>query len=252
MRGLLAAWIFYTRVPLPYLTLGAADFQGIARWLPLVGLIIGLALILTDLGLRSLVPDPVRAVGVLWLWISITGGFHLDGVADTADGLSVDAHDHEGQQRRLAVMSDSRVGALGGVALILVVLIKVSALLSITATQWPYLGLAPAWGRWGQMITIKLYPYLKEKGQGRFLKDSTRAFDLLPMSLGLILITWGLGVWTDLELRSLLLWSVGVAGISLGISWRLARRLGGHTGDTYGAVVEWTEAMAVVLAQVQL
>lgn len=252
MKGILAAWIFYTRVPLPYVTLQASDFQGIARWLPLVGLLIGLGLVLADLGLRSLLPDPVRAVGVLWLWISVTGGFHLDGVADTADGLSVDAHDHEGQQRRLAVMSDSRVGALGGVALILVVLIKFAALLSMTAEHWPYLGLAPAWGRWGQLITIGIYPYLKEKGQGRFLKDSTRPLDLGLMSLGLVIITWGTGVWTDLELRSILLWSLGVAGISLGISWRLARRLGGHTGDTYGAVVEWTEAMAVVVAQVRL
>ncbi len=250
MKQILAAWVFYTRLPLPFVPLNAHDFQGIARWVPLVGLGIGSVLVLADLGLRPLSPEPVRAVAVLWAWVSLTGGFHLDGVADTADGLSVDAHDQEGQQRRLAVMSDSRVGALGVVALILVVGIKFAALIPLTSEQWPYLLLAPAWGRWGQLLAIAAYPYLKPEGQGRLLKDFTQPLDLVPMSLVLILLTLSLGRWTGLDLRIFMGWSLITAAVSGGIGWRLARRLGGHTGDTYGAVVEWTEAVGLLLAQI--
>lgn len=250
MRQILAAWVFYTRLPLPFLHINARDFQGIARWVPLVGLGIGVILVLVDLALRQIAPDPVRAVGVLWIWISLTGGFHLDGVADTADGLSVDAHDQEGQQRRLAVMSDSRVGALGVVALILVMMIKFAALISLASPQWPYLLLAPAWGRWGQLLAIAAYPYLKPQGQGRLLKDFTQPLDLVPMSLVLIVLILILGQWTELALRPLILWSLITAAVSGGLGWRLARRLGGHTGDTYGAVVEWTEALGLLLTQI--
>lgn len=250
MRRILAAWVFYTRVPLPFVHVRAEDFQGIARWVPLVGLVIGLVLTLLDQGLRSVFPDLVRAVGVLWLWISITGGLHLDGVADTADGESVDAHDLEGRHRRLAVMSDSRVGALGVVALVILIVIKLAALTALTPDQWPYLLLAPAWGRWGQLLAIRLYPYLKQEGQGRFLKDSTRSLDLLPMSLALAGLVIALGLWETLDLRALTLWSLGTGAVSFGVGFRLYRRLGGHTGDTYGAVVEWTEAMALMLAHV--
>jgi adenosylcobinamide-GDP ribazoletransferase len=224
----------------------------------LVGLGIGTLLVLGNTILARLAPDLVRSITILCCWVGITGGLHLDGVADTADGLAVDAHDQEGGEKRLAVMSDSRIGAFGVIAVVMVMLLKVAALTNLPATSWPILLLTPAWGRWGQLIAIVLYPYLKAQGQGRFLKDSTRyPEDVWPMTMGILLVTVAIAIGSGHQsavgvatqtLLSLGVWTVGSGISALLVGYILYRKLGGHTGDTYGAVVEWTEAVALIWA----
>ncbi len=123
IRQILAACTFYTRLPIPKAWIRAEDFGGIARWLPLIGLGIGGWLVAGHSLLQGVLSDRLEAGGLLLLWISSTGGLHLDGVADTADGLAVDAHDQAGQARRLAVMTDSRTGAFGVIPVGMVLLL---------------------------------------------------------------------------------------------------------------------------------
>ncbi|MFT0786693.1 adenosylcobinamide-GDP ribazoletransferase [Synechococcus sp. H55.10] len=254
MRRLWAALTFYTALPLG--RAGGLSFEGIAAWLPVVGLLLGGILSLAAL-LLQMFPNAVRAALLVALWALLTGGLHLDGVADTADGLAINVHKHpqagdpqpsarhlEGS-RRLQVMSDSHTGAYGVLALLLLLLLKFAALSSLQV--WPLLLLVPAWGRWGQLLAIALYPYLRQQGSARFLKDSTALpGSLWPGTLLLLAITGGLGWAGLLAWQPLLLWTLGSALGALAVGYWIYRQLGGHTGDTYGATVEWSEAIALL------
>ncbi|MEN9202056.1 MAG: adenosylcobinamide-GDP ribazoletransferase [Thermostichus sp. DG_1_6_bins_120] len=253
LRGFWAALTFYTTLPL-----GRSEnleFTGIAAWLPAVGLVIGGILCLMGRLLQAF-PDPVRAALLLAVWVLLTGGLHLDGVADTADGLAINIHKDacpesdietgaKGSRRRLEVMQDSHTGAYGVMALVLLLLLKFAALIPLSS--WPLLLLVPAWGRWGQLLAIALYPYLRQQGSGRFLKESTPfPAALWPGTVLLLSLTVGL-VWTGiLDGTFAWLWTMGVATGAAGVGYWIHRQLGGHTGDTYGATLEWSEAIALL------
>ncbi len=89
MRRFWAALTFYTALPLGWV--GDLPFEGIAAWLPGVGVLLGGILSLAGI-LLQVFPNPVRAALLLALWVLLTGGLHLDGVADTADGLAINVH----------------------------------------------------------------------------------------------------------------------------------------------------------------
>jgi len=270
MLRLVAAIAFYTRLPVP--STWPLTFQGVARLAPLVGLLIGGLLAGGDMGLSLVgMPHLTRSALLVMLWIALTGGLHLDGAIDTADGLAVPE-----PERRLAVMRDSVTGAFGVMAAVAIVLLKVAALADITQGRWLVLLLAPAWGRWGQLLAIVRYPYLRSTGKGAFHKAAIQSpWEPLPTGLLLLLLS-GLGSLaitpfnvpslsvsapgisrlviltispdpvTAVILTELALIAAGLFPAVLTGAW-LHQRLGGHTGDTYGAVVEWTEAIFLVL-----
>jgi adenosylcobinamide-GDP ribazoletransferase len=237
-----AAIAFYTCLPVPLSW--TLEFRGIAGMAPLVGVSIGGLLGLLDLGLQWVgLPGLTRSALIVVAGIAITGGLHLDGVMDTADGLAV-----SDPQRRLQAMSDSVTGAFGVMAAIAVVLLKVAALTDLDSNRWAVLMATAGWGRWGQLVAIVRYPYLKSSGKGAIHQASIQSpLELLP---GFLLLLGVSGVLIGLAPDR---WLVG-AGMALGGSaiailsgaW-LNFKLGGHTGDTYGAVVEWTEAFLLCL-----
>ena len=239
---LAAAIVFYTCIPIP--GAGKLDFQGVARLAPVVGLIIGGILGLVDTGLQDLgMPVLTRSALVVVCWIAITGGLHLDGAMDTADGLAV-----QDPGRRLQVMADSATGAFGAMAAIALVLLKTTALTDIHSYRWLALMAACGWGRWGQQVAIALYPYLKPTGKGAFHKTAIRSVvDVMP-GLLLLLGLSGLEILLDRD-RAFVAGEMAVGGGAIALltgAW-FNRQLGGHTGDTYGAVVEWTEALLLCL-----
>jgi adenosylcobinamide-GDP ribazoletransferase len=196
---------------------------------------LGLILVLLDITLASLgMPSLTRSVILVGVWVYLTGGLHLDGVSDTADGLAV-----TDPQRRLEVMADSVTGAFGVMAVTIVLLLKIASLTDLSGNRDLALILAPIWGRWGQLMAIALYPYLKPTGKGAFHKASfLLPWDCGGVIWGLIGLAWG-GWWGIITI---------IAGIAIALTtgYWFHRRLGGHTGDTYGAVVEWTEALFLV------
>ena len=227
---------FYTVFPLP--SSWSLELGQIARFAPLIGILIGGVLGLEDWGLTLLnVPILTRSVLVITTGIAITGGLHLDGVIDTADGLAV-----LDPQRRLAVMKDSTTGAFGVMAAVIVLLLKGTAFSEITQFRWLILMLSLGWGRWGQVCAIALFPYLKAEGKGSFHKASFQfPQDILLGWISLVLLSIGGAFFLDLGVKILLLLIPGTV-IPFGVSGWFHWQLGGHTGDTYGAVVEWTEA----------
>jgi adenosylcobinamide-GDP ribazoletransferase len=180
---------------------------------------------------------------IVTIWVGITGGLHLDGAMDTADGLAV-----TDPERRLQVMVDSATGAFGAMAAIAILLLKTTALSDLSENRYLALIAACGWGRWGQQNAIAFYPYLKPTGKGAFHKQAIRSYkDLLPSWFLLIGLS-GL-IWLINPQNLVLSVGIIISGTlisSLTAAW-FNYKLGGHTGDTYGAVVEWTEALFLCL-----
>jgi adenosylcobinamide-GDP ribazoletransferase len=238
----LGAIAFYTCIPIPIRW--ALEFRWVARWAPLIGLLIGGILGIVDGGLQQLgVPILTRSAVIVVSWIALTGGLHLDGVMDTADGLAV-----QDRQRRLDVMADSATGAFGAMAATAILLLKMTALSDLEAYRGVALMASAGWGRWGQVVAIAFYPYLKPTGKGAFHKDAIRTpQDILSVGFFLLLglcslpLLYGGAWWLSLGMV------VGGSAIALLTGAYFNRKLGGHTGDTYGAVVEWTESLCLCL-----
>ena len=242
---------FYTRLPLPQSW--PTDFRWAARWVPLVGVVVGGLLAGTDWALTQIgMPVFVVSTLVVSFWIWVTGGLHLDGVMDVADGLAVPVWGESGVERRLAVMADSRMGAFGGMAAIALLLIKVTSLAALTENRWFALIAVAVWGRWGQQWAIARYPYLKKAGKGAFHQQALpSAWYTLPGLLGAMASSCIIGAsgWVSWQM----VWQSAIGGIVLSMltSAYFNRQLGGHTGDTYGAVVEWTEALLLCVLTIR-
>jgi hypothetical protein len=119
-------------------------------------------------GLRLAFPLPVTAIFILAAWLLLTRALHFDGFLDTCDGLFGGFT----PERRLEIMRDSRVGAFGVAGGGLLLLAKYAAIVSL-----PHLSgllLAPVLGRWVLSTAIFAYPYAREKGMGRDMKDNVR------------------------------------------------------------------------------
>ncbi|MEO1428315.1 MAG: adenosylcobinamide-GDP ribazoletransferase [Cyanobacteria bacterium J06632_19] len=243
LLNMVASIIFYTSIPVPYLE--RLEFANVARYVTLIGIIIGGILGLFDIVANFLgMPVLTRSSLVVAIWIAITGGLHLDGAMDTADGLAV-----MDKERRLEVMSDSATGAFGAMAGIVIVLLKTLALTEIQQNRWLILMAACAWGRWGQMLAIQRYDYLKATGKGAFHKQAIRSYaDVLPSAVLLVSLSCVKLIFSQFNQNNLLIAiSMIITGITIAFltgAW-FNYKLGGHTGDTYGAVVEWTEALFV-------
>jgi len=237
VSGLLLAARYLTIVPLadpgttPREALGRA-----AGWFPVVGAVLGLGLGATDWLTTRLFPSLLAALLTVTVWKFFTGGLHLDGLADCLDGLM--GHDRE---RRLAIMRDSRIGTFGAVGLILVLLLEIVAVADLPQlVRWRVLVLAPAVARATPALLARLFRPARADGQGAAFvagvgwPQATLAFLVAALVAVVVLGLPGL-----LAAVLALLAAVAVAGL-------IARRLGGITGDVFGAAVESAELVAAL------
>jgi adenosylcobinamide-GDP ribazoletransferase len=236
VRALACAILFLTRIPLPQLTLSEDDFRASPAYFAWVGALIALLLALTA-PLFAPFSSRVAALLAIVLWILVTGGLHLDGLADTIDGLSGGRGD---RARALAIMRDSRIGSHGALALVLVVALKWAALdRALELERTSYL-VAPIVARFGCTLLIARLPYARSEGLGSPFVGATGAralaIGVLPLLLAVVLLGWG----------ALVASVVGVLVVAP-LVLRALRTLGGLTGDVYGAAIELTE-VGVLLA----
>jgi len=238
---LLAAVRFLTVVPVPFGR--AASRESVGRslaWFPLVGLGLGLALVGIDQGLERVLPDAPRAWLVVLALAALSGGMHLDGLADSADGLL--GAGGRSPEERLAIMRDARVGAYGALALIDVLFLKWSALVSLPHDlRAEALLLAPCLGRATIAFGAWAFPYARPAGLGLAVHQASGRTALVVAgavalaAAGALLGCGGLVI------------AVAVMATALAIGAWAARRLGGVTGDVHGALVEVSEAVTLVL-----
>jgi adenosylcobinamide-GDP ribazoletransferase len=182
----------------------------------------------------------LAAVLVVVTWAVLTGGLHLDGLADCCDGLLVSAP----RARRLEIMRDPRVGSFAVTGLVLALLLKTAAVLSLP-TAAPGLLLAPVWARWWILVAAR-QPSARTDGLGSSFASALTS-RLLGAAFVLPLVLLGIATWWDW--RSLA--GVALSGLlCLGLLRLAQARIGGVTGDVFGAVVELTEiALLVGLAR---
>lgn len=234
MRALLAAIGFLTRLPVPSGSLDDSARSGQLAWYPVVGLLVG-ALLWGLAWLLSGAPPLLAAALLLLAWVVLTGGLHLDGLADSADAWVGGMGDRE---RTLAIMKDPRSGPIGVAAVVLVLLLKFAALAGLPrpdAALW----LAPLLGRAVLTLAFVSTPYVRSGGLGSALVEAPRAACVLGIVFALALCA--LAGWRGLGAL--------LAVLAVFLPWRLAcrRRLGGMTGDTCGALTELTEAAVLVV-----
>ena len=237
MSTLFDAIRFLTIIPLPG---GPGGPPGRASvWFPFVGFALGAALVVLNWFFGSFLSHALSALLTLALWEILTGGLHLDGLADSLDGFA-------GRDRPSAIriMRDSRIGVFGTAGLILFFLLKGTALIDLTGPlRWQALLLAPAVGRATPLLLARSFrPATPNEGKGS---------DFMTSVTG-----WGLGIGLAVTLggAGLLLWpwglAVSVVGFTVAWAWGafLARRLGGLTGDGLGGAVELAELAALLSA----
>jgi adenosylcobinamide-GDP ribazoletransferase len=238
VRPLVAAFAFLTRLPVWSGPLRDEDLGRSVSFFPVVGLVLGL--VLTGLAslLADVVPATLAAVALVALLAALTGGLHLDGVADVFDALGGGRGD---RQRMLDIMKDSRIGAHGATALVLVLLAKVYALAELVARR-DLAGLLafPAVARWSVTPAIVFHPYARAEGTGRAFNGEARPWEVAAATALLALSLVALGP------RLLVPAAGALAAATLFALW-LRRRLGGLTGDVYGASIELAEVVTLTL-----
>jgi len=218
------------------------DSSRLARsmaFFPAVGLSLGLLLVVADWFFGLLLPRTVLDALLLLLLIAVTGALHLDGMADLVDGLA-GGRDREGILR---IMKDSRVGALGAVALVMTLLLKYLSLTSIpTGHKAAALLLMPAAGRWIQVVLATNCRYLRsEGGTGRVFVEHADQREMLIATgtlLAAALVVFGL--------QGVLIFFLLALAATVLIHY-FNRRLGGVTGDVLGAATELAEVLALLL-----
>jgi adenosylcobinamide-GDP ribazoletransferase len=230
---------YLTILPLP----GGADTRhGLGRaaaWFPVVGLALGLLLAGVDWATSRVFPPLLSAGLTVAAWKILTGGLHLDGLADCLDGLAGRDREH-----RLAIMRDSRIGTFGAIGLVLLLMLAGAAVAAVPSPErWRVLLASPAIGRAMPVVLARLFGAARSDGQGAVFIGSVRPMGaLLAMVVALAVTIVALG-------------PAGVAALLLALAATiaagafLARRLGGLTGDVLGAVVELAE-LTVLLAVV--
>ena len=239
VNGFWLALGFLTTLPtrrVPYVEGGLGRS---AAWFPVIGLLIGVLLLLMQAAAALIFGPGVAAVLVVVLWAMLTGGLHLDGLADCCDGLLVSAP----RERRLEIMRDPRVGSFAVTGLVLVLLLKAAAVFSLRAGSPASLALvlAPLWARWWILSTARRPPARTDGLGSSFSAALTPR--LLGYALVLPLALLGIGAWFDW--RSLV--AVVFSGLAcLGVLQLAQARIGGITGDVLGAVVELTEVAFLV------
>jgi adenosylcobinamide-GDP ribazoletransferase len=249
VRQATLAVTFLTGIPLKVEgDVSPADLWRSMGWYPLVGLGLGALAWGVYAGLVSFLPGLVAATLVVIVLELLTRGLHMDGVMDTADGILSGAP----RERALEIMKDHNVGAMGVVAAVLLLVLKVAALGALTRAD----AAAPLLAGWCAAralpaLDVYLWPYARPAGTGEAF---TRERSLGPVELSLGLLIGGVvvagavgfaidgaGTW----FTGLLAAAVAMA-VTLAVQAAVAKKLGGLTGDVYGMGIELAEAAALV------
>jgi len=234
--GFWAALQFLTIFPTPLRHKVTATTSGQSlTYFPLVGLILGAILLGLHYGLTLILPSSVVNALLITALVILTGAHHLDGFIDTCDGVIAG----KSKKERLAIMSDTKVGAFGIVGVILLLLLKYVSLSS--APILPALLLMSTLSRWAMVSIIFIYPYAKSSGMGlAFKQGATWQRLAIATTIAFIVAVAVLKWWGVVLMATLWL-------IVFGIASYFRSRLGGLTGDNYGAINEISEVLVLLL-----
>jgi adenosylcobinamide-GDP ribazoletransferase len=210
---------------------------------PAVGLLLGLLLVGVEFGSRELIPVHLTAALLLVVLVVATRALHLDGFMDVCDGL----FGGYTKERRLEIMKDTNVGAFAVAGAASLLILKYGALVSLLTIApgfkawWPLI-LFPVLSRWSMVVALGVFPYVRGDGLGSPFHQGGAQIPTFIAALTAVLLSiliggfGGLGIFVG---ASVLAWLGGKVMVNL---------LGGLTGDSYGAIDETIEVVALVAA----
>lgn len=239
MKRFLIALQFLTILPVKIKSeIKEIDFGKALLYFPIVGLLIGFLLAGAAFFL-GFATDLFKGACVLILSIIITGGIHLDGFADTCDGF----YGAKTKEEILKIMRDSRIGAMGVIGIVSLLLLKFTLIISIPrGFLLKSLIMMAVFGRWSQLLSCYTSKYAREEGKAKYFIEYANRKDFIIGSfitfVLFLLIAKQTGMWIFiLALLSTLLFIQYVK-----------RKIGGMTGDTIGAINEVEEVAILFLA----
>ncbi len=255
LQACIAAFQFLTRIPVP-VSLPYADrlYRNSVIFYPWVGLVIGIVIVGAASLLNFFLPTSISGIVLVIVWTFLSGGLHLDGLMDTADGIM----SHRSRERMLEIMKDSRVGAMGVMVCVFYLLFKISLLISLLNMSdergMIVLLLIPIWSRTFMVVAISGWPYARrESGMGSLFNAVgkkqaviTSINAIVLSSLCLLISSGGDWIVSSLVVLAMLLVTYGIGVIAAAY---VHRKLGGLTGDVYGALNELLE-LSLLLALV--
>jgi adenosylcobinamide-GDP ribazoletransferase len=227
-------------------------FKRIARFAPLIGIFIGFFQSFSWILLRYFNwPNISVALISIAISIFITGGLHIDGLMDTADGISASP------EKRIEAMKDSRVGAMGVQSLVLILILQMAAIIKLSFYAPFAFPLAAFWGRFSQIFAINNYEYLFKKESVSFHHENWKGLSkeirpsLIILIIGIILFLF---LNTISISNTLFLIYCILSGLitSILIPYLVNQSLGGHSGDSYGASLVMTETTNLLLLSIIL
>src|SRR5579859_6170616 len=238
--GLLFAFTFLTTLPVGWLA-RARHWDSPGRmfsYFPLIGLTIGILVSgIAAISLLLPLPKDVAMFVALAAWVAFTGGLHLDGLADSCDGLLATVS----AKRRLEIMADPRAGSWAVIGIVLVLLGKWAALRSLPPAA---LIIPPIVGRWSMVLAVAAFPNVKPSGLAAQFRVGFGRSQLLIASLMAIAFIVALSFW----LGERIIFVIVIAPIAVLIigRWAAQRLGGGLTGDVYGALCEVVELLCLI------
>ena len=211
------------------------EFGQSLTYFPLVGLLLGAILVGLYCGLSLILPLSVVSALLIVALVILTGAHHLDGFIDTCDGLVAG----KSRAERLAIMSDTHVGAFGIVGVVLLLLLKYVSLSLVPMMTALLLMLTLS--RWVMGAVIFAFPYAKSSGMGLAFRQGANWQRLTVATVITLVISVVLLQWWGLVLMAVL------CLIVFGIGSCFSSRFGGLTGDNYGAINEMAEVLVLLL-----
>lgn len=210
-----------------------------ALYFPLVGLLLGTAIVLIDRIASSLFPPLLASATTIVALIGFSGGLHMDGLGDTADGFFSSRPRH----RILEIMKDSHVGAMAVIATVCLIALKITALASIPAQfRLSVLFLMPLAGRCALVAHLAVLNYARPEGGLATVFTQNRKKSDAVVALAVL----GVAGWSAGGQWGLMAAGFAILGTVLFSLWS-HRKIGGFTGDTLGACCEIAELIPALV-----
>ena len=268
MKGFLLLLSFMTRIPMPKTEYDEEKLGKSMKYFPVVGIIVGFILLFFCIIFNFILKNisysavlPLMIIVVILTDLITTGALHLDGLADTFDGI----FSYRSKHKMLEIMKDSRLGSNGALALILYFLLKFILLFSLTIESREGAVYAimtyPVVARFCSVVSCASSPYARGSGMGKTFVDNTKACGLIVAAIITILYTTGMVFMPFILFTNYLLPMqfiiktisiIVVIVLLLGIfaytfSKLIERKIGGITGDTLGALLEISSLVYIFL-----
>lgn len=239
MKRLILMIQFLTRIPIPMrLDVTDEDFTKGFKYFPVVGSIIGGLIYAIHFLLHDRLNPFTLATVITLAYLYITGGLHMDGLSDSADGL----FSGRSKERVLEIMKDSRIGSNGALAMIFVVLLKIAFISEVAQAELGWVLLVmPMISKYVVVAMSTFSTYARQDGMGNWFIEKVSTVDFLFSTV----YTIGILIWIRPYYVVILLCCLVFGGLFRQFCYK---QIDGLTGDTIGALSELSDVAVLVFA----